>query len=135
MKVRAEIEGQDWIEGEKLPSGAWRLKARGCSHFLALVRDLSSRSPDPEAWTPPQGASHSELLLKEFILKVKGKWQYPYPHEELCHCRAVPTLVVDRAIMNGAQTTAKVSRETSASTSCTTCRPDVECIIKYRLGS
>lgn len=134
MKVRAEIEGQDWIQGEKLPSGQWRLQARGCSHFLSLVKALSLQSFNPEQWSLPSGKSHSELLIKEFILKAQGAWQYPYPHEELCHCRAVLTQVVDQAIVNGAFTPARVSRETSASMSCGTCRPDVENIIKCRVG-
>lgn len=135
MKIRAELEGQDWIEGERLPSGSWRLRAQGCSAFLGLLKTVSgAQGGDPAKWTVPVGKGHAELLLKEFILKAQGQWSYPYQHEELCHCRAVPTLVVDQAIMNGAHTPAKVSRETSASTACGTCRPDVEGIIKCRVG-
>lgn len=132
--VRAFIEGQDSIQGEKIAPGKWRLHAKGCHHFLKSLHELVSKNADPETWEVPKGTSHHELLLKEFILKVQNKWAYPYLHEEICHCRAVSTEIVDRAIMNGAFTGVRVSRETGASTSCGTCRPDVESIIKYRVG-
>ncbi|MBX3018486.1 MAG: (2Fe-2S)-binding protein [Bdellovibrionaceae bacterium] len=131
VKVVAEIPYQDRIEGEKTDAG-WRLKAVGCARLLAEVRALAAISNDPSTWALPETTDHVGLLLREFILKTQGAWAYPYADEELCHCRNVPTAVVDRAIMNGAHTGPQVSRLTNASTSCGTCRPDVECIIKYR---
>lgn len=80
----------------------------------------------------PTGTSGAELLLREVILKAQGRWQYPYEEEELCHCRAVPTKVVDSAILQGATRPELVSRWTSASTACGTCRKNVEAIIAYR---
>ncbi len=132
-KVTAQIAGQDLIEGEKLSPGQWRLRARGCHRFLNAVKKLLLSEKNPEKWELPSGTSHADLLVKEFILKVKGQWQYPYLQDEICHCRAVPTESVDQAIINGAFTTTRVSRETSASTACGTCRPDVEAIIKLRI--
>lgn len=82
----------------------------------------------------PEGQSPAALCLREAILKLKGEWDYPYKDEELCHCRAVLTSVVDLAVCLGAHTPRKVSEQTSASTACGTCRPDVEAIIKFRLG-
>jgi len=82
----------------------------------------------------PTGAGAESLLIRELLLKAQGRWAYPFCEEELCHCRAVPTEVVDRAICAGAHTTRQVSEQTSASTACGTCRPDVEAIIKYRLS-
>lgn len=131
MKIRAEIPYQDLIEGEKTGAG-WRLRALGCVEFLAAVRALAAGSPDPAAWALPESTDHVGLLLREFILKARGEWEFPYPEDELCHCRNVPTAVVDRAIMNGAHTGPQVSRLTTASTSCGTCRPDVERLIAYR---
>lgn len=83
----------------------------------------------------PEGHSSAALCLREVILKAKGEWDFPYKEQELCHCRAVPTEVVDQAICAGAHTPQKVSAETSASTACGTCRPDVEAILAYRLRS
>ena len=82
----------------------------------------------------PDGSAPSDLCLREVILKAQSKWLMPYTEEELCHCRAVPTAVVDQAICAGAHTTRQVSEQTSASTACGTCRPDVEAMIKYRLA-
>lgn len=82
----------------------------------------------------PEGESPAALCLREAILKLKGEWVYPFKEEELCHCRAVLTSTVDLAICLGAHTTRKVSEQTSASTACGTCRPDVEAIIKFRLA-
>ena len=83
----------------------------------------------------PQGKSREDLCVREALLKLKGEWDFPYKEEELCHCRAVLTEVVDQAICAGAHTPKKVSAMTSASTACGTCRPEVETIIKYRLQS
>lgn len=81
----------------------------------------------------PEGNSIAELMLRELILKAQGKWDFPYKDDELCHCRMVPTAVVDAAIICGAHDPKTVSRQTNASTQCGTCRPDVESIIRYRL--
>ena len=83
----------------------------------------------------PKGTSTAAILLREVLLKAQGRWEYPYAHEELCHCRVVQTQTVDRAIVTGAHTPEEVSRQTSASTACGTCRPDVEKILKFRLES
>lgn len=83
----------------------------------------------------PSGHSGPELMLKELLLKARGEWTYPYGEEELCHCRAVPTQVVDQAVFHGAHTPELVSRWTSASTACGTCRKDVVAILGCRLGT
>ena len=97
----------------------WRIKLQGSLDALEL----------------PEENHTGALMLREALLKAKGQWHYPYDEEELCHCRAVPVQKVDAAILVGAHTPEKVSRMTSASTSCGTCRPDVEAILKHRLVS
>lgn len=67
-------------------------------------------------------------------MKARGDWDFPYKDIEICHCRMVPTEIVDQAIVAGANDPETVSRLTMASTSCGTCRPDVERILRYRLG-
>lgn len=132
---RAELVGRDFIEID-LSQGKARVRVVGCSEFLALMRKLQMQfGNDPQLWPMPTGVSHGELLLKEVLLKMRGEWVYPYEHLELCHCRAIPTEVVDQAIIAGAHTTAMVSRRTSASTACGTCKPDAQKIIDFRLKS
>ena len=80
------------------------------------------------------GNSPFELMLREVILKANENWKHPYTDSELCHCRMVATELVDTAIIAGAHTSARVSRQTNASTQCGTCRPDVEAILAYRLN-
>lgn len=125
--------GRDFIEIDLSQSKA-RIQVVGCSEILALMRKYQIQfGNDPQLWPLPQGTTHGELLLKEVLMKMRGEWVYPYEHIELCHCRTIPTEVVDQAIVAGAHNTATVSRRTSASTACGTCRPDVQKIIDFRL--
>ena len=108
----------------------------GGPEMLTLLQAWKNRwHGSLKALCVPSGRSGPELMLKELILKAQGQWQYPYGEDELCHCRAVPTEVVDRAILLGAHTPELVSRWTSASTACGTCRKDVTNILQYRLES
>lgn len=132
MKYVAELKGRDLLEAE-ISNSQVQLKVVGCSQLLELVRQLKNQNPDPRQWPLPKGNSHSEILVRELILKAKGEWAFPYQEIELCHCRAIPAEDVDQAIIAGAHTPEQVSRQTSASTACGTCRPDVEKILKYRL--
>lgn len=130
----AELRAQDLIEMDSEDSRF--IRVIGCTQTLKLVRSYqASYGPDVTQWPLPEGNSHSELLLKEALQKQRGQWQFPYPHQEICHCRAVSTERVDQAILQGAHNPQKVSRLTSASTACGTCRVDVEKILKFRLAS
>jgi bacterioferritin-associated ferredoxin len=133
-KLRVEFAQCDLIEAYQDSSG-WHLQARGCSDLLKLLKSCHrDQGADIAQWPLPVGLSHAEMLVRELILKAQNRWQYPYHHEELCHCRTVLTKRVDEAILMGAHRSEIVSRQTSASTACGTCRPDVEKIIEYRLG-
>ena len=132
---RVELPGRDWIEVTG-PVGARRLQFVGCAKLLHLMQQMRSHhGTDPALWPLPTGQGHHELLVRELILKMQGRWQHPFPHVEVCHCRNVSLERVEEAILNGAHTPEMVSRWTSASTSCGTCRPDVARIIRFRLGS
>ena len=111
-----------------------KLTGRGCTEMLTLMQAWRAKlSGDLKALEIPQGNSHSEILLREILLKAKGEWQFPYEDEELCHCRAISTKKVDAAIIGGCRSVRGIARETSAGTSCGSCRPDTEAIINYRL--
>jgi bacterioferritin-associated ferredoxin len=112
-----------------------KLTGIGGPDFLSLLTSYRPQLKGGVKSLPlPAGVSAGELCLREVILKARGEWNYPYKEVELCHCRGVDTEVVDQAICNGAHTPRKVSELTSASTACGTCRPDVEAILKFRLG-
>ncbi len=111
-----------------------KLGAIGCMEMLELVALWRPRlKGDLKSLPVPEGNSHSEILLRELILKAKGEWKYPIEAERLCQCRAVSTAKVDRAIVGGCHTLEAVRRATSASTSCGTCRPEVEDLLAFRL--
>jgi bacterioferritin-associated ferredoxin len=133
MSLVVEIPGQDLLEVDTESFTLIRVIA--CQQLLSLLKENKKLHGDSlQAWPLPSQKDHASLFLKEVILRLQNKWQLPYPHAEICHCRAVNTSVVDQAILNGAHTPEKVSRLTSASTACGTCRSDVEKIIAYRLS-
>ncbi len=132
----SEVQLQARIaEGEsKLP---WKLTAIGPLELLELVAQWRPRiesCTDLSQMALPQGSSPGELLLRELLLRARGQWSPPYSEDELCHCRAVPTATVLEAICAGAHTPEKVSRWTSASTSCGSCRKDVVSLLDYCLS-
>lgn len=131
--LKVGITGQDEVTLNFLPSGAVQFSATGCRAFLARLRELAAENQNPKEWSLPDGTDHVAMLVREIILRVQGKWEPPFREAEICHCRAVSTQIVDACILNGGHSSERVSRETSASTSCGTCRSDVEKMIAYRV--
>ncbi|MGZ3769613.1 MAG: (2Fe-2S)-binding protein [Bdellovibrio sp.] len=140
MKIKVELQGRDYIEVhfEEGPQERGPVKSvavLGCSAFMKKISEMRTEfGDDLNKWELPTENDHSSLLLKEMILKIRGQWQFPYAHEELCHCRSVSAFTVDQAIIAGAHTPEKVTLQTSASSACGTCRFEVNKIINYRLG-
>lgn len=132
-KFSVTLEGRDHIE-VKTEGPAPKVQFRGCSELMDLMQSMRKNfGVDIKLWPMPHGTSHSEILLRELILKLRGEWNYPYKDVDLCHCRGVSCHTVDQAIIAGAHDTSTVSRQTSASTNCGTCRPEVQKMIDYRL--
>lgn len=130
--ICAKLDGRDEISLQTQMSP--QLKASGCQKLLEKVQFyLTNQGNDPKKWTLPTENNHVDILLREFILKSQGNWNFPYAHEELCHCRSVQTHTVDQAVIAGAHSAKEVTRQTSAGSSCGTCQPDIEKIIQYRL--
>lgn len=140
MKIKVELSGRDLIEVEcegdspLSPGPVKNVSLLGCSHFMKLIKDMRSQfGNDISKWPIPNENDHSSLLLKEMILKLNGKWKFPYEHEELCHCRSISAHTVDQAVIAGAHTPEVVTRQTSVSSACGTCKWAVEKIIDFRL--
>ncbi len=156
-KVDVYLLGRDAVkatftfsDGESSDSVLEDLKfeATGCQRFLTQLEDLRNAilqlpTADRKIFGESQKVAkifanlnqrdHTSILLRELILRLRNQFQLPYQEQELCHCRAVPTEVVDRAIIAGSHTVQAVARVTSAGTSCGTCKPDTELLIEYRL--
>jgi NAD(P)H-nitrite reductase len=144
MKLKVELEGRDLIEveceGEEssspgaIPGKVLKVNMVGCTEFMSLMQSMRRHfGVDVSKWPLPEGKDHSSVLVREMVLKLRGEWKFPYEHKELCHCRNVDASIVDQAIIAGAHSTDAVTRQTSASTACGTCRPEVQKIIDYRL--
>jgi bacterioferritin-associated ferredoxin len=137
-KYSVELPGQDRIEVEVDPSAASQpqVRFRGCHAMMDLMQGMRRNfGVNPAKWPIPEGRSHSEMLLRELVLKLRGEWFLAYKESEVCHCRKVSAEAIDRAILSGAHTPQIVSRQTSASTACGTCRPDVQKMIDHRLNA
>lgn len=137
-KLRVEIRNQDWIEVEWQAGSARvnfsKLRASGCLVLLKKISELKKKGElDVANLSLPQGEDHTDLLIKELFLKLKGQWNPPYQDDELCHCRKIETWKVDQAIVRGFHNTNDIARETSAGSACGTCRPDTKKLIDYRL--
>lgn len=107
----------------------------GSSLLLEKIHDFRKQFGDQiQKWPLVSKPTLSEdILLNEFILKAKGE-TFVYNHEELCHCRMVPTEKVKNAVKAGCHQISEVSRTTLAGTGCGSCRSDIEAVIKAMLS-
>ena len=128
------VQSCDEIKVMRHDANKFTFSVIGCSETLALIKNYMNTGQSILEWSLPEGHGHSELLLKELILKARGEWTLPYDQIEICHCRAVTTEKVDQSIICGAHDMKSIQRATSASTACGTCRDDVMKLLKYRLG-
>jgi bacterioferritin-associated ferredoxin len=142
MKIKVELEGRDFIEVEcegdshSSPGRVLKVTHVGCAEFMDMMQKMKRHfGADISKWPVPEGNDHSSILLREMVLRLRGEWKFPYQEDEVCHCRTISTHAVDQAVIAGAHSPEVVTRQTSASTACGTCRPEVQKIINYRLKS
>lgn len=103
---------------------------KGAKSFLDKIAQIKQQfGRDPHKWPLQSVATGEDILINEFIMKVNGTFKFCYDHEELCHCRNVPTEKVYTAIKNDCFKVEDVSRTTLAGTGCGTCRKDIESLI------
>ena len=111
-----------------------KMQAKGCLDFLLLSQKMKEKlTGDVGNLLPPSGIDHGSIIWREMISKITGQWNFPFEHEELCHCRKITAERVDRSVVFGAHTVEEVRKRTSANTGCGTCKPDVEAVIENRL--
>lgn len=133
LPLKVELKGQDCLEVTSLVP--FKMTITGCALLHQRLNEIKkAQGADVAKWTLVNEKDHVALLINELILKLQDKWQHPYLHEEVCHCRTITLETVEQAIMAGAHTPEMVSKWTTASTACGTCRPDVEKILAFRLG-
>lgn len=110
------------------------VKAKGSLYLLTRLQELRSQyGDDPKKWQISPVVHKEDILINEFIEKVKGSYQLCYNHEELCHCRMISTETVVQAIKQGCQTTSDISRSTKAGTGCGTCAVNSQMILNQLL--
>jgi bacterioferritin-associated ferredoxin len=138
--VRAEIPEREWLElkAELKADGTVahvEYTALGCHDLLAtagrLQAQLRGKKLSEFVWP---GDEHWDILAREAVLRLQDRFEVPLKGEELCHCRKIPALKIDQAVVLGAHTPEKVKAWTSAGSGCGTCRPDVERVIANRIS-
>lgn len=108
-----------------------KVTVRGSKSLLDKISLLKqNHGLNPQSWPTQEVHSGEDILINEFILKVNAKFKFCYVHEELCHCRNVPTEKVFSAIKNNCFKVEDVSRATLAGTGCGTCRSDIANLIQ-----
>lgn len=89
---------------------------------------------DPANWPLVEAKDSYDILINEFILKCKNQFSISYKHEEMCHCRTVPTEVVIQSIKQDCRTVKEISRHTKAGTGCGTCVPHLKVLLQEILN-
>lgn len=136
--ISVEIAGGDevsvtyHVENDKIIRSQWSVVGR--LELYEEVKKLKTLFVGDYRQIPiPTGTHPEQLLLKKLVLKVRDEWGEQPSDPELCHCRKVPQINVERAIILGAHTIEKVRLRTSANTGCGTCLPDINDLLKKYL--
>lgn len=110
-----------------------------CSGGFLLIEKINTYKAefgaDPKLWPLKTASENSDLidnydvLINEFILKTQGQFAITYKHDEICHCRTVPTETVMQSIKQGCRSLKDISRATKAGTGCGTCVPNLRILL------
>lgn len=135
QKVHLSMAGRDEISIAPLLGGT-EIRWLGCPVLDSAIQKWRSscEGEDPMQWPLPQDFDHGSLLLREALLRYRGQWSPPYTDEDICHCRRVSTRRVQDAILNGSHTLESLRRDTSAGSSCGSCRGDLSELLDYCLS-
>ena len=98
-----------------------------CNDSFKLIEKITELKKqhgiDPKNWPLDKIKKNDseEILIHEFVSLLQNKYKLSYQHEEICHCRSVPTETVIQGIKQGARSLKEISRATKAGTGCGTC--------------
>ncbi len=128
MKLSAFITNHSEITIEKSENGQSNIHCEGSYDLVKKINSYRKQYGDnPIAWPETaQVKDSSDILINEIIQKLKDSYKLTYQHEELCHCRLVPTEVVVQSIKQGCRSVKEVSRVCKAGTGCGSCIPNIE---------
>lgn len=98
-----------------------------------ILEQVQKYGKNPMRWVTIKEAKPYSIFLNIFILKTQNKYDPPYKHEELCHCRLVPAIKVIESICQGNFEVAEISRTTLAGTGCGSCKKDIDDMINYHI--
>lgn len=108
-----------------------QITVRGSKLLLDKVAALKAQyGNDPHKWPQQRVGCGEDILINEFIMKANFEFKFCYNHEELCHCRNVPTEKVFTSIKNECFKVEDVSRTTLAGTGCGSCKKDITDLIE-----
>lgn len=126
MTITVEIPFKAKLEFQDI-----QVRVRGSKKLMDQIQKLKSQyGAHPKAWPLQKVQTGEDILVNEFILKIKGEFSFCYKHEELCHCRNVMTEKVFTVIKDSCFKVEDVSRTTQAGTGCGSCRKDIEALIQ-----
>lgn len=138
QKIKVEVKDREWLEFNfQIEQGrikSAKVLAQGCLPLIhaaqKAAQSFEGQNVSDLKWA--QTDEHWDQMILEAISRLQGCYELPYKEAELCHCRKVPTAVVNDAILLGAHTPEKVKAWTGASGGCGTCRSDVTNMIEFR---
>lgn len=138
QKIKIELKNRDCIEVEFCVENnilkEFKTKIIACQNIEKEISKLKNYvGKNIEQLDLPTGNQHYEILIRELILKMQNKWDFPYKDYELCHCRKISAEDVDQAVISGCHKVEKIREFTWANTGCGTCLGDINKILDYRL--
>jgi bacterioferritin-associated ferredoxin len=114
-----------------------KLKANGSAILVDKINAYKSQfGHNPKLWPLVKCLPNSieinnyDVLINEFILKCRGDYKISYSHQEICHCRTVPTEAIIQSLKQGCRNLKDIHRATKAGTGCGTCVPSLEILIQ-----
>lgn len=110
----------------------WGLGGPELLNWLQTHRPQIEQSPEKLAL--PTGSSRTDLILRQFILRIQGRWDPPFKEWELCHCFKIPTSRILKYILEGHHSVEAIALKCRAGTSCGRCRPDTQSLVEYHLN-
>lgn len=127
MKLKAQIAHQCEISLSLSEDGSTEAHCFGSYHLLKKIKQYRKDYGDhPKEWPEVVVKDNEDILINEIVQKSKNNYALSYQHDELCHCRMVPTEIVLQSIKQGCRSVREISRVSKAGTGCGSCIPHIQ---------